>query len=55
MNKLIILGGSGYVGRSIIEYLNSKKNQSHKIKKKIISVVFLQHIYAFLINLGKIS
>ena len=36
MNKLIILGGSGYVGRSIIDYLNSKKTQSRKIKKIII-------------------
>ena len=36
MNKLIILGGSWYVGRSIIDYLNSKKTQSYKVKKIII-------------------
>jgi len=36
LNTLIILGGSGYLGRSIIDYLDSKKAQSHKIKKIII-------------------
>jgi len=36
LNKLIILGGSGYVGKSIIDYLSSKRGKSHKIKKIII-------------------